>query len=245
MSHESYEVNTVAPLTNVGICMEVVQRALQRPPHLPGIVCFSGPSGFGKSTAAGYVANRLKAYYIECKSTWTRKAVLMAILREMGIPAAKTIYEMTDQISEQLALSGRPLIIDEMDHLVEKKAVEIVRDIHEGAGGAAILLLGEEQLPNKLKCWERFDGRILDWKQAEPVSLTDIAHLCRLYCPDVAIGEDLLVRMHELANGSARRVCVNLDLVREEARREGWDEVDLNRWGSRRLFTGRAPGRRA
>jgi DNA transposition AAA+ family ATPase len=146
---------TMAPLTNVGICLKALQRSLARPAHLPGMVCFYGPSGWGKSTAAAYVTNKLNAYYIECKSSWTRKAILNAILSEMGIMPENTIYQMADQVYEQLAISGRPLIIDEMDYMVSKGAVEIIRDIYEGSK-AAILLIGEERLPKKLERWERF-----------------------------------------------------------------------------------------
>lgn len=235
--------STVAPIANVGRCMAALNRAMDRKAHLPGMVTFYGPSGWGKSTAAGYVANRYRAYYVEAKSSWTRKALLLSICKEMGIAPAKTIYELTDQISEQLALSGRPLIVDEMDHIVDRNAVEVVRDIYEGSNGA-ILLIGEERLPAKLKVWERFHGRILEWVPAQPASLEDAGHLAGLYCTDVAVEDDLLGQIHDLAHGSVRRICVNIDLVREEALKNGWRYVDLDTWGNRELYTGEAPARR-
>lgn len=236
-------VNTVAPLANVSLCVRALERAMERPAHLPGMVCFYGPSGWGKSTAAAYTANRHRAHYVECKSTWTRKATLLAILHEMGIPAPRTIYEMTDAICEQLARSGRPLIIDETDHLVDKKAVEIIRDLYEGSG-AAILLIGEERLPNKLERWERFHGRILDFVPAQPADLEDTAHLARLYCREVVINNDLLSKIHKASGGSARRICVNLERVQEEALAQGLDAICAADWGNRSLFTGQAPTRR-
>jgi DNA transposition AAA+ family ATPase len=235
--------NTVAPLTNIGLCAGALRRASSRADHLPGMVVFYGPSGWGKSTAAAYAANKQRAYYIECKSTWTKKATLAAILQEIGIPAPKTIYEMTDAISEQLAKSGRPLIIDEMDHLADKAAVEIVRDLYEGSG-AAILLIGEERLPKKLEKWERFHGRILDFVPAQPSTLEDARHLSRMYCKGVTIADDLLEKIHKLSNGSARRICVNLERVFQEAAGSGMDSIDLAQWGKRELFTGFAPARR-
>jgi DNA transposition AAA+ family ATPase len=234
---------TVAPIANVSKCMTALRRAMNRPSHLPGLVTFYGPSGWGKSTAAAYTANKHRAYYVEAKSSWTRKALLLAVCKEMGIVPAKTIYEMTEQVSEQLVLSGRPLIVDEMDHLVERNAVEVLRDLYEGSN-AAILLIGEERLPAKLKAWERFHGRVLEWVPAEPASLDDAEHLAGLYSSDIAIGADLLEHIHQLAQGSIRRICVNIDLVRTEAQREGWDEITLATWGERRLYTGDAPARR-
>jgi len=243
MSQNQEFVNTVAPLANVSLCVKALERAMERPSHLPGMVCFYGPSGWGKSTAAAYTANRHRAHYVECKSTWSRKATLLAILHEMGIQAPRTIYEMTDAICEQLARSGRPLIIDEMDHLVDKAAVEIIRDLYEGSG-AAILLIGEERLPKKLERWERFHGRILDFVPAQPADLADTAHLARLYCRHVAIEDDLMAEIHKAAGGSVRRICVNLERIQEEALAQGLDSIGRADWGKRSLFTGHAPARR-
>ena len=63
-----------APLVNVSLCVATLERAMNRPAHLPGIVTFTGPSGYGKSTAAAIAANRFEAVYVQAKSSWTRKA---------------------------------------------------------------------------------------------------------------------------------------------------------------------------
>ena len=58
MSEKSkdYTTYTVAPLANVNLCTSAVERALNRPSHLPGMVCMHGPAGWGKSKAATFVA---------------------------------------------------------------------------------------------------------------------------------------------------------------------------------------------
>lgn len=243
MVHNTASVNTIAMLGNVAICMAALERAMHRPAHLPGMVVLYGPSGWGKSTAAAYVANHYRAYYVEAKSTWNKKHILLAILTEMGVAPAKTIPLMAEQISEQLVLSGRPLIIDEMDHIADKNATEIVRDLYEGSN-APILLIGEERLPTKLKAWERFHGRVLDWVPAQPADLDDALRLRDLYCRKVAIKDDLVARIHEISRGSVRRICVNLERVQSEAVANGLKEIDLAGWGNRTLFTGEAPQRR-
>jgi DNA transposition AAA+ family ATPase len=243
MKQEDLGVNTTAPLTNVSLCMRALERAVNRPAHLPGFVAFYGPSGWGKTTAAAYAANAFRAYAVEAKSTWTKKAFALAILKEMGIRPAATVYEMIDQVSEQLVRSGRPLIIDEFDHIVEKNNVELVRDIFEGSN-SPILLIGEEGLENHLRRWERFHNRILDWVPAQPASVADAGHLRTLYCRNVRVEDDLLERVHAISKGAARRICVNLELVHETARAEGLDAIDLAAWGDRPFYTGEAPPRR-
>jgi hypothetical protein len=194
--------------------------------------------------AANHVANSRRARYVQAKSVWTKKHFLKAVLFEMGIKPGGTIPEMADQVAEELATSGRPLIIDEMDHLVDRNAVELVRDLYESSQ-AAILMIGEEALPAKLKKWERMHGRVLAWVPAQPVTIADARQLTGLYCPRVQVADDLLGRLVELSHGSVRRVCVNLERVQEEAMLIGTDAMDLSLWGKRELYTGEAPKRRA
>jgi DNA transposition AAA+ family ATPase len=242
MTHPS-GVNGIAQIGNLALCNIALSRALDRSANLPGLVCFYGPSGWGKSMSANYIANSSRAYYIQAKSVWTKKHFLKSVLFEMGIKAAGTVSDMADQVAEELAASNRPLIIDEMDHLVDRNAVELVRDIYESSQ-SAILLIGEESLPGKLKAWERFHGRVLAWVAAQPVNLADARKLAEIYCRAVWIDDDLLNRVVELSHGSVRRVCVNLELIQQETLNAGGDSATLASWGRRELYTGEAPKRR-
>lgn len=118
--------------------------------------------------------------------------------------------------------------------------VEIVRDIYESSG-AAIVLIGEELLPQKLQAWERFHGRILDWVAAEPGSLDDVNHLAKIYCPGVALSDDLREHLLQQSNRSIRRICINLSRVHEAAQVRGLDRLDLKAWGKADFFSGTAP----
>jgi type II secretory pathway predicted ATPase ExeA len=160
----------------------------------------------------------------------------------MGITPIRPAYKMIDQINEQLLNSELPLIIDEMDHIVNKKAVEVIRDIHDGSG-AAILMIGEEQLDIKLQKWERFHNRILDWQPAQPSDINDAKHLAKLYCKDVTIDDDLLQAITEQSKGVTRRICVNLNLAQEHALNLGQDSINLAQWGNKPFYTGEAPRR--
>lgn len=243
LNDKALPVNGIADTANLSLCDLALERASERTGSLPGMVCMYGPSGFGKSVAATHVANRRRAYYVQAKSVWTKKHTLLAILHEMGMQPAKTIPQMLDQAAEELAMSGRPLIIDEMDHLVEKNAVELIRDLYESSH-APILVIGEEQLPNKLKRWERFHGRVLSWIQAQPVTLEDAQKLAPLYAPAVDVAEDLLAHLVEISGGSARRVAVNLEMIADAVSAAGASHIDRKTWGRRELYTGEAPKRR-
>lgn len=240
MQQKGSDVKTVAALGNVARAEYAVQRAMAAPRHLPRMLCFYGRSGYGKTSAAAYLRAKHRAYYVECKSTWTRKKLLEDILKDMGIIPPKTIYDMCDQVCQQLATSGRPLIIDEMDFLVEKSAVEIVRDIYDGSKGV-VMIIGEECLPSKLQRWERFHGRILEWTKAEPADLDDAMVLAEFYCRRVPADEEAVAHIHGLAKGSVRRICVNLELVQERALSMGLDHITMDVLRGVTLYTGAAP----
>lgn len=235
---------TVAPLTNVSLTLQAVERAQNRSRGLPGIVVLHGPSGWGKSTAAAYTAAQTRAYYVAMQSLWTRRAFVEAVAREMGLSTQGTLPNLAGAVAEQLVLSGRPLIIDEADVLAERDGgAGVIKDLYESTMGT-VLLIGEERLPQRLTRYERLHGRVLEWIGAQPASLADAQALTRIYAPGVQIGEDLLRELVKRAKGSVRRIAVNLDRIRVEARAMGWSTVDQALWGERAIYTGEPPARR-
>ena len=66
-------VGNVAPLRNVMLMNALINRGMNRDFDLPGLACFFGPSGYGKSYAAVWNAQETRAYWVEVKSTWSRK----------------------------------------------------------------------------------------------------------------------------------------------------------------------------
>lgn len=244
MTEDTTSVNNgIAPLRNVTLMNALVERVMNRAPGLPGMATFHGFSGYGKTSAATYAAVKHRCYHIQVKSVWTQKHLCEMVLLALGVQPARTISRMVDQIGNELALSGRPLLIDEADFLVQKRMVEVVRDIYESSA-AAIVLIGEENLPGKLKPWERVHGRMLDWVAAQPASQSDAKHLTSLYCPGIEIEPELLAELHTASAGSVRRICVNLDRLRELARTQGLASLNRKDWGDRVFFRGQPPSAR-
>lgn len=235
---------TVAPLANVAATLAAVRAAQARAHGLPGLVVLHGPSGWGKSTAAGYAAVQTRAYYVQCQTLWSRGDFISAVAREMGLPTKGTAARVAEGVSEQLTMSGRPLLIDEAHVLVDRATgAGALKDIHDATNGT-ILLIGEEMLPQSLTRYERLHGRVLDWVSAQPCSLADARALTRIYAPGLEIAPDLIQRLTQSAKGSVRRVAVNLSRIAAEARALGWAHVDLATWGDRTLYTGEPPARR-
>lgn len=236
--------NKIVPLTNVGLLANAIDRAMRRPVGLPGLVVKYGPSGYGKSVAAAFAANKHRAYYVECRDTWTKKAFLQAVLREMGLVPTRTLSEMVDQVAEQLSLSGRPLLVDDAQYLLDKAAANVITDIYNASQGT-IVLIGEERVPQSLARLERLHNRVLEWVPAQPATLDDLRDLAEANYPGLVIADELLEDLRRKTRGCLRRVAVNLYRVHTEAQAIGTQSVDLATWGNRGWFTGEAPARRA
>ena len=144
-------MSQIAQIHNLDLARTAAERLTGRTNGLPGMAVMYGPAGYGKTTAAMAIANENRSYLVQMRSAWSRKPLLEKILLEMGAKPHGTIPQMLDQVCEQLATSGRMLMIDEFDYCTRNDGlIELVRDIYEGSQ-ATLLLLGEEMLPQKLK----------------------------------------------------------------------------------------------
>ncbi len=238
MNQSEPMVNTIAPIKNVARFTDLVTRLVERPPALPGFGVFSGRAGLGKTFAATYAINKFRARYVECDFTWTQKAFCKALMIELGLlpvrtPLNKPIYEAVELIGNHIADNPRrPLIIDEADFLVKRSMIEIVRAIykHCASAGASIILIGEENMPNALKVWERVDSRVLKSTRAVPLDVNDISTLAKLVAPDINLTKEVLSALKQSTGGSARRAVTRLYDLRETATTQNWGEVSLEQW---------------
>ncbi|ASN67607.1 putative DNA transposition protein [uncultured Caudovirales phage] len=237
-------VTKIVPLTNVGLLSGAMSRAKNRPTNLPGLVAMYGPSGYGKSLAAAFAASQHRCYYTECRDTWSKKAFLSAILREMTVLPGRTLSEMVDQIAVQLSTSGRPLIVDDVQYLLDKAVANVLTDIYNASEGT-IVLIGEERVPSSLQRLERLHNRVLEWVPAQAASFEDIKNLAKASYPEISFADDLLEELRKVTKGCLRRVVVNLHRIQSEASAAMLDSIGLDAWGKRDWFTGDAPSRRA
>lgn len=227
-----------AQLTNMRLAMSTMLDCVDADDGSPQLALFHGPSGFGKSVAAAHIAAHFRAGYIEAKSIWTQRTLLEKIAEEIGVARlARTGPKLLEQIINHLVVDPVPLILDEMDHLVKRQSVEIIRDIHDGAR-IPILMIGEESLPAKLKEWERFDNRILVRTAAQPATVADALMLRDFYCTRVRIEDDLVEAITAACKGVTRRIVINLHAAQKTAIAMGQGTIDRDGWGQRRFETG-------
>lgn len=235
-----------AALTNMGLALRTMMDCWEAGCHGSRFGVFYGFSGYGKTYASTYVAAKTGAVYVHAKSCWTPKSIARAIAEELGVyRRSANVDDLVQAITTELRRDPRPIIIDEMDHLVQtKKQVELIRDIYDDALEVPFLLIGEEALPAKLKEWERFDNRILVATPAQPASANDALTLRDHYCRGVRIDDDLVEHIRIECAGVTRRIVNNLRQAQEEAKKGGAAEINLAWWGDRPLRTGEYAPRR-
>lgn len=232
----------IAPTSNIGLVHTVMESLTTRAAGLPGIGTFYGRSGLGKSFGAAYASHPagFNGIYVSCRSFETKKSLAEQVCKAIGITPKGNIPAIVDAVVEVLSISARPLIVDEVDYIVDSRTLELIRDLHD-ASGAAILLIGEEHLPAKLKRHERFDNRVLIWQPATACTASDFDLLAKQYAAEIKIDSELKKRVLAETHSVTRRVVVNLENIKRWCDRKGIKEApadcDVD------LYTGRAPGR--
>lgn len=235
--------NSIAPLANVVRLRQLVDRCTHRTQGLPGMGCFYGPAGQGKTTAGIYAVNSVDAVHIEVLPFGGAKKLLEDMAKALGLRPERTLARLFDQVSGDLVVSQRPVLIDEADKALSDTMIETIRRIHDVAM-VPVILMGEEVLPQRLTKWERVHGRILQWVQTEEATIEDVRHLAPIYAKGVRIAPDLLDRVRQASRGSIRYASTNLALIAEYARSRGLAEIALADWGDRALHSGQAPAPR-
>ena len=232
--------NTVAPLANVTRLVALIDRCQNRGPGLPGLGCFYGQAGRGKTHAGIYATNTLNACHIEALPFGGLKKLLEMIVTELGLRPKRLIPDLFDQAAQELAVSQRPLLIDEADHILATKTIEAIRHLHDKSG-APVILMGEELLPQRLQAWERVHGRMLAWVEAEPATIEDVGHLAKVYAPGVEVTPDLRATVLDASKASMRYISTNLAAIAEFAAVRGMSRITKADWGATAFHTGEPP----
>lgn len=223
--------NSIQLMRNVPLMTALIKRGQNRAFGLPGLLVFYGEPGLGKTMACAYAAANLDAIHISVQELWTKKTLLQQILRELRIPPRKTMADMLMQVNEGLAMSQRPLIIDEADEAVKRNMGGVIRGIQDGSA-VPVVLVGMEKLPHHLKKWELIHSRVLYWQPAEYADLEDARMLASIYAPGITIQDDLMIKVLERNEQVPRRMATDLAHIREQCSLQGLTEVGMGQWGN-------------
>lgn len=219
----------VAKITNVGLALGAMKQIMAATPQMPRMAVFSGMPGLGKTQAAAYLAHPagMNAAFLQLRPFETQKTLAQELLKELDVRGKPhwPVATMFDAICERLLQLQRPLVIDELDHIAEKSAVDFLRAIHDKCA-TPIFMIGEERLKDKLLArHERFHDRVLVWVNAVPADDADARLLAAHHAPGLKFADGALSALLGKTSGVARRITTELERLKEDARRHGTDTV--------------------
>lgn len=232
--------NAIAPVKNVRALSDAADHLTTRAAGVPGMALVWGPTGWGKTTAAAWLRNRVDGVFIRALGVWTPSSMLEAIARELGGTWRGSCARTLDWICERLEQRPRPLMVDEADYVLRRSAmVDSLRDLHDFSG-VPVIMIGMPGIQRQLVRWPQVTGRILHEVEFRPCDLEDAHVLANALCevrPDGA----LLARLEAEARGSVRLIVVGLARIEAFARARGLDPVTPEAWGKRPFFFGEPP----
>ncbi|OQB15736.1 MAG: hypothetical protein BWY15_00449 [Firmicutes bacterium ADurb.Bin193] len=173
----------------IGIC-----RSCQNEQGLGAIL---GRSGYGKTYALKYYADKPKVIYMECDELMTTTDIITYIEKMLQLPSKDTSnWDRVNRIKDYFRSrhnQGYLMIFDEADKLLNKytqKKLEIIRNIYDQSN-VGIVIAGEPQLNTQLKKFsERFANRIDMAVHLDGLNREDVErYLCKYDITDEAMNE--------------------------------------------------------
>ena len=163
----------IARVKNIVAVSAAIESLRTRDVGVPGIALMWGSTGYGKTTAAAWLANQVNAVFVRAKAIDSPLSLLGSIMKALGAAPMLRCAPMLDFIAAALERSARPLFIDEGDYLVDdKRLVETLRDIHD-VSSVPLLAIGMQEFRNRVMHREQLAGRVSQWIEFQPADLED------------------------------------------------------------------------
>jgi len=231
----------MAIVKNVLVAQAAFEALQERNVNLPGMGLIYGKPGYGKTTAITWLVNQYNGVFVRAGATWTPTAMLSTILTELGVEPSGRLNTYVDSICEHLAITGRPLFVDEGDYLLDGsnvKMIETLRDIHD-ITQVPVMVIGMNGIEKKIKRRLLLARRVTQWVEFKPADQEDARIVADTMC-EISVADDLLARLYDAASGSIGLMVVGLARIEQLAKANEWGGVDALTWGEREFFLARA-----
>lgn len=216
----------VAQISNVRAMMVAHEALLKRPSGMPGIAIVHGPSGFGKTTAVRWLANRVNAIFVNAVPLWTPRWMLSDLMRELAAQPTSSCQPMFEFIARALRENPRPIVIDEADYIAKRDVlVETLRTLHD-LTSVPMLLVGMAEFKKRAAHRPQLHRRIIREVEFKPASAADAQTLADELC-ELTIHSDLVGKLHARSGGSVGLLVNQLAEAEAFARRHRLSALKL------------------
>lgn len=233
----------VAIVKNIGRLMDAYDAIEQRDAGVEGMCLVYGSTGVGKTTALSFLMNRKNAIYVEASPAWTLTSMLASIVRAVGIEPHGRAADLESVIVDEMAIKGRPLFIDELDHMLlpgqttTLRMLESLRSIYDKSR-MPIVMVGMSKIDRKIKLREQLARRVFQWVEFHDLDREDIRITATDMC-EIPVDDGFVEYLFEQTQGRMGRVVLGLAQAERTARGNRWSSISMQRWGNRTLQLGR------
>lgn len=210
---------------NVKKFVSLMETLKNLPPNIPKLALVYGSHGLGKTKTLIWWATKNEAIYIRANNDMTQNGLLKEIVLELNQRPYHAMQDNLDLIIGQLRFNPKIIIVDEIDYLFSKNAIEILRDIQDNTG-TLIVLSGMGNVNTKIARYKHFEDRIYKKLKFEPYNESDIEDILN-QITDLFFAPDAIKYLATRTN-QFRKIVQTLDQLEKQAETNGVAEITEN-----------------
>jgi len=213
---------TFVKTKNVKKFVSLMDRLKKLPPNIPKLALVYGDHGLGKTKTLIWWATKNDAIYIRANNDMTQNGLLKEILLDLDIRPYHSMQDNLDEIIKYLKNDPKILIVDEVDYLFNKNAIEIIRDIQDSTG-TPIILSGMGFVDAKIARYKHFDDRLYKKLKFEHYNESDIREILS-ELTELSFTEDAIKYLATRTN-QFRKIVQTLDELEKTAETNCLSEI--------------------
>lgn len=188
-----------------------------------GSMAAYGPPGTGKTFFFEKLGMDDDYVYIRCKYIDTPRNLLSHVVRELGEEPVGMTGKLFNTAVEQLLQKPRTLIFDESDYIINKRFVEVVRDLNDIAN-TPIIIVGMDNLERSLKRYPHLYDRMRAVVKFNTFDAAEIEKLGKELC-SASLDKSAVEFIHKSGGGKFRLTIDLFDLAQRLAKQNGLKSV--------------------
>lgn len=179
-----------------------------------------GAAGHGKTALARHYAGEEDGLYLRAKAHWTPAALLAELVAGLGQVPERRNAANFDLAARALLARPRPLVVDEIDHVLDRRqTLESLRDLSD-VTGTGIVIVGMEEAERRLKRFPQVYSRISQVVRTRPQARDFVAGILAELC-EVTLEDGVADMVLAQTGGHLREILDAVATIEAIGRRQG------------------------
>jgi len=214
---------TFVKTKNVKNFVALMEKLKTIPSNLPKMALVFGEHGLGKSQTIMWWTNKNDAVHVRANQGMTSRWLLSEIAEELGEKAFWNTQETFNLIEKCLKQNPKIIVVDEVDYLVDKNAVETLRDLHDRTN-CPVVLVGMGSVDKKLARYKHLADRFYGTMKFEHFDKEDVRQIIE-QLSEVEFTDDAAEHLASKTN-QFRQIVKLLDKIEKLSKTNGIKILD-------------------